>query len=67
MDCGDGYGDKDKSKLFGSGMLNSDEHTSYSVGEPIRPIVTLGPDIQITPVDNPDGSSTENMHQISKK
>ena len=33
----------------------------------LRPIVSLGSDIQITPVENADGSSTTNMHQISKQ
>ena len=67
MACGNGYGDGNKSRLLGSGMLNSDEHTSYYGGNSIRPIVTLGPDIEITLVDYPNGNSTENMHQISKK
>ena len=49
--------------LFESNRTNLDGSPIYR----IRPIVTIGPDIQITPVENPDGSSTENMHQISKK
>ena len=32
----------------------------------LRPIVSLGTEIQITPVENADGSSPSNMHQISK-
>ena len=32
----------------------------------LRPVVSLGTDIQITPVENADGSSPSNMHQISK-
>lgn len=53
---------------FGQSLFVSDR--TKLDGAPIyhiRPIVTLGPDIVITPVENPDGSSTENMHQISKK
>ena len=33
----------------------------------VRPVVTLGTDIEIIAVDNADGNSTENMHQINKK
>ena len=33
----------------------------------VRPVVTLGTDIEITAVENADGNSTENMHQINKK
>ena len=33
----------------------------------LRPVVSLSSDIQITPVENADGNSPENMHQISKK
>ena len=32
----------------------------------LRPVVSLGSDIQITPVENADGSTPSNMHQISK-
>ena len=32
----------------------------------LRPVVSLGADIQITLVENADGSSPSNMHQISK-
>ena len=45
----------------------------YSNGDPsgygryLRPVVSLGADIQITPVENADGSSQTNMHQISKQ
>ena len=33
----------------------------------LRPVVSLGSDIQIAPVENADGSTPSNMHQISKK
>ena len=50
-------------------MVISDGRESYedrmNIG--IRPVVSLGSDIQIIPVENADGSSPSNMHQISKQ
>ena len=53
------------SNLDGYGMFNSD---GFEYGSPcrLRPVVSLGSDIQITPVENADGSTPSNMHQISK-
>ena len=53
------------SALDGLNMFNSngDADSRYSY---LRPVVSLGTDIQITPVENADGSSPSNMHQISK-
>ena len=53
------------SNLDGYGMFNSD---GLAYGSPcrLRPVVSLGSDIQITPVENADGSTPSNMHQISK-
>lgn len=54
--------------------LNEDillyDSTSGTTGEGnrrIRPVISLGNDIEITAVENADGSNTKNMHQISKK
>ena len=72
VDCGSeivalfSLGGMSNSMLTHYNVFNSNGYVRNS-GLYIRPIVTLEPDIQITPVDNPDGSSTENMHQISKK
>ena len=50
-------------------MVISDGRESYedrmNIG--IRPVVSLGSDIPIIPVENADGSSPSNMHQISKQ
>ena len=54
------------SSLNGDNMFYSDGDTNIS-NYRLRPVVSLGSDIQITPVENADGSSTTNMHQISKK
>lgn len=56
----------DNSNIYGGGMFNS-YNTPVSFGFCIRPVVTLGVDIEITAVENADGNSTENMHQIRKK
>ena len=46
--------------FYSSGNANDDNRY-------LRPVVSLGADIQITPVENADGSTPSNMHQISKK
>ena len=53
------------SELSGNGMFISygDAPSNNSC---LRPVVSLGSDIQITPVENADGSTPSNMHQISK-
>ena len=55
--------------LLDYAMVISDGRESYedrmNIG--IRPVVSLGSDIQIIPVENADGSSPSNMHQISKQ
>ncbi len=53
------------SDLNGFGMFGS-IHGIYSSSRYLRPIVYLGTDIKITPVENADGSTLSNMHQISK-
>ena len=53
------------SNLDGYGMFNSDG-PAYGTTCRLRPVVSLGADIPITPVENADGSSPSNMHQISK-
>lgn len=56
------------SELTRFNMFNTDGDSYSLVSDNyLRPVVSLGPDIQITPVENADGSSPENMHQISKK
>ena len=55
----------DSSYLYGYGMFYSDGKT-YGTNNRLRPIVSLEPNIKITPAENADGSSTTNMHQISK-
>ena len=52
--------------ISGNGMFNSDGITRINYSH-LRPVVSLGADIQITPVENADGSTPSNMHQISKK
>ena len=54
------------SDLHGEYMLKSDGDSHKNFFR-FRPVVSLGLDIQITPAENADGSSTTNMHQISKK
>ena len=54
------------SGLGGNYMFNSYGDTNYT-RRYLRPVVSLGSDIQITPVENADGSTPSNMHQISKK
>ena len=54
------------SDLGGNIMFDSYGNTLGTLYR-LRPVVSLGSDIQITPVENADGSSPENMHQISKK
>ena len=49
----------------GYGIFYSDG-SKYSGDYRFRPVVSLGTDIQITPVENADGSTPSNMHQISK-
>ena len=53
------------SGLGGNYMFNSYGDTNYT-RRYLRPVVSLGSDIQITPVENADGSTPSNMHQISK-
>ena len=59
-------------RLVGNSDLGGD-YVFYSDGYlrsgnyRLRPVVSLGSDIQITPVENADGSTPSNMHQISKK
>ena len=61
-----GLRDVGTSNLDGSSMLYSSGTANYR-NDRLRPVVSLGSDIQITPVENADGSSTTNMHQISKQ
>ena len=61
-----GLRDVGNSHLDGSNMFHSNGNTYYN-GRYLRPVVSLGSDIQITPVENADGSSPSNMHQISKQ
>lgn len=57
-----------KSNLEASTLYHSDGVISYtSKINCLRPVVSLGADIQITPVENADGSSESNMHQINKQ
>ena len=55
-----------KSNLDANGMFDSNGNTINNRCR-FRPVVSLGADIQITPVENADGSTPSNMHQISKK
>ena len=54
-----------KSNLDANGMFDSNGNTINNRCR-FRPVVSLGSDIQITPVENADGSTLSNMHQISK-
>ena len=54
------------SDLYGDRMLGS-YGDAHEIINRLRPVVSLGSDIQITPVENADGTSTTNMHQISKQ
>ena len=54
------YFDLSGNNLFYSGGTTDDNYYC------LRPVVSLGADIQITPVENADGSTPSNMHQISK-
>ena len=56
-----------KNKLSRKEVFNSygNGHGGGSLPK-IRPVVTLGTNIEIIPVYNPDGSNIENMHQIRK-
>lgn len=53
------------SNINGGGMFISDG-TPYSSNYCFRPIVSLGNDIQIIPVENADGSDKNHMHKIMK-
>ena len=53
------------SELNGMGMFSSSAYTG-KLDRYLRPVVSLESDIQIIPVENADGSSESNMHQISK-
>ncbi len=56
-----------KSDLSDAYLFYTNGTDYYIYAERLRPVVSLGADIQITPVENADGSSPLNMHQISKK
>ena len=58
-----GYAGIENKKMCDSERASGTNGYGYS----LRPIVSLGSDIQIIPVENADGSTEQNMHQISKK
>ena len=69
VDCDANYASFDVFAVDGNNLISKDMFCSYgdknyNHASHIRPIVTIRPEIKIIPVDNPDGSSEENMHQI---